>query len=154
MGDTLGCLAGARPAAGFDTPRALDDDTHRQAFDAWEIARRDVLAKWNFLSDKANLEPRVPAAMARASGVLRAHPPSELSQDQLDRAVDCLNAPYPERTIRTFRTAMAATADPAEQATNILGAIGTLGLEPYIPPEPLPEITADDVHLVCWLALT
>ena len=33
-------------------------------------------------------------------------------------------------------------------------AIGTLGLEPYIPPEPLPEITADDVHLVCWLALT
>ena len=88
------------------------------------------------------------------TGVLRAHPPSELTQDQLDRAVDCLNAPYPERTIRTFRTAMAATADPAEQAINILGAIRALGLEPYDPPQPLPEITANDIHLVCRLALS
>lgn len=28
-----------------------------------------------------------------------------------------------------------------------------LGLEPSPPPEPLPEITEDDVHLVCWLAI-
>ena len=154
MDDTLGCLNRARPPEGFDTPRTLDDDTYRHAFDAWEIARRDVLTKWNFLADKANLEPKVPAAMARAADALRGHPPPELTQDQLDRAVDCLTAPYPERTIRTFRTAMAATADPAEQAINILGAISALGLEPYEPPQPLPEITADDVHLVCWLALT
>ena len=33
--------------------------------------------------------------------------------------------------------------------------INTLGLEPYVPPEPLPEITPEeDVHAVCWLALT
>ncbi len=28
-----------------------------------------------------------------------------------------------------------------------------LGLQPSPPPEPLPEITEDDVHLVCWLAI-
>ena len=28
------------------------------------------------------------------------------------------------------------------------------GLEPYVPPKPLPEITPDDVYLVCWLALS
>jgi hypothetical protein len=28
-----------------------------------------------------------------------------------------------------------------------------LGLEPSPPPEPLPDITEDDVHLVCWPAI-
>ena len=32
--------------------------------------------------------------------------------------------------------------------------IRDLGLEPFVPPEPLPEITATDVHLVCWIAIT
>ena len=48
---------------------------------------------------------------------------------------------------------MKKTDDLAEQATEILNVIRTLGLEPYVPPEPLPEITTADVHLVTWLAL-
>ena len=48
---------------------------------------------------------------------------------------------------------MAGTEDPAEQAANVFGVVRSLGLEPYTPPQPLPEITPDDVHLVCWLAL-
>lgn len=28
-----------------------------------------------------------------------------------------------------------------------------LSCQPYEPPEPLPEITAEDVNLICWLAL-
>ena len=49
---------------------------------------------------------------------------------------------------------MNSSADPAEQAERILAVIRDLGLEPYTPPEPLPETTPDDVHLVHWLALT
>ncbi len=48
---------------------------------------------------------------------------------------------------------MKSLQDPAEQAQKILEIIRDLGLEPYVPPKPLPEITPDDVHLVCWLAL-
>ena len=48
---------------------------------------------------------------------------------------------------------MHASTHPGEQAELILGVIRDLGLEPYTPPEPLPEITRDDIHLVCWLAL-
>ena len=154
VADTLACLDRARPPDGFDTPRALDDDAYRLAFDAWAIARADIVKRWNHLADKANLEPRVPPALVRAAEILRAHPPADLTQDEIDRAIDSLSAPYPERTIRTVRAAMAATDDPAEQAEGILGVIRSLGLEPYVPPQPLPEITDDDVHLVCWLALT
>ena len=154
VADTLACLDRARPPDGFKTPRALDDDTYRLAFDAWGIARADIVKRWNHLADKANLEPRVPPALVRAAEILRAHPPATLTQDEIDQAIDSLSAPYPERTIRTVRAAMAATDNPAEQAEGILGVIRSLGLEPYVPPQPLPEITDDDVHLVCWLALT
>ena len=154
VADTLSCLDHARPSEGFDTPRELDDDTYRRAFDAWDVARADIVEKWNYLADKANLEPRIPPALARASEVLRTHSPAELTQDQVDRAMDSLAAPYPERTVRTIRAAMSASDDTAEQAREIIRVINALGLEPYVPPEPLPEITEEDVHAVCWLALT
>ena len=154
LADTLACLDRARPPEGVDTPRLLDEKTYRGAFDAWEIARADIVARWNYLADKANLEPRIPPALARASEILRTHSPAELTQDQVDRAMDSLAAPYPERTVRTIRAAMASSDNPAEQAHEIIRVIGALGLEPYIPPDPLPEITPEDVHVVCWLALT
>ncbi len=154
VSDTLGCLDRARPPDGFDTPRVLDDDTHHGAYEAWAVARADVVKQWNRLADKANLEPRVPAALARAGEILRSHPPAGLTQDRIDRAVDSLSAPYPERTIRTIRAAMAGADDPASQAETILDVIDDLGLRPYEPPQPRPEITEGDVHLVCWLALS
>jgi hypothetical protein len=153
VAETLACLDRARPPDGFDTPRVLDGDTYRGAFDAWSIARDDIVERWNLLADKANLEPKVPPALRRAADVVLAHPPAALTQDEIDRTIDAICAPYPERIIRTFRAAMAAD-DPAKQAANVLGVVRSLGLEPYTPPQPLPEITPDDVHLVCWLALT
>ena len=153
IADTLACLDRAHPRNEFDTPRILDDETYRQAFHAWETARNDVVNKWNHLADKANLEPRIPPALIRAAEVVRSHAPPTLTQDQIDRAIDTLHAPYPQRTIRTFRAAMKTTQEPTEQAEKILEVITNLGLEPYAPPKPLPEIAPDDVHLVCWLAL-
>ena len=154
ISDTLACLDRAHPADGFDTPRALSEDTHRGLFAAWPLAAADVLARWNHLADKANLEPRLPAALMRAADIVRDHAPDRLTQQEIDRAVDTLYAPYPERTVRSFRAAMNTITEPAEQAELILGVIRDLGLEPYTPPEPLPEITEDDIHLVCWLALS
>ena len=153
IAETLACLDRARPPDGFSTPRVLDDDTYRGAFDAWGVARTDVVKRWNFLADKANLEPKVPPALRRAADILRSDPPAALTQDEIDRTIDAICAPYPERIIRTFRVAMVGVEDPAEQAENVLGVVRSLGLEPYTPPQPLPEITPEDVHLVCWLAL-
>ena len=56
--------------------------------------------------------------------------------------MDSLAAPYPERTIGTIRAAMASSDNPAEQAQEIIQVIGALGLEPYIPPDPLPGTSA------------
>lgn len=151
--ETLACLHKARPPDGFGTDRQLDDATIQGAFAAWETARDDIVAQWNVMSDKANLEPKIPPRLRRAADILREHPPPDLTQEDLDRAIDTINAPYPERTIRTLQAATTSTEDPTQQAQNILNTIHHLGLQPYDPPTPLPEIRSEDVHLITWLAL-
>ncbi len=151
--EALACLDAARPPDGFDTPRRLDDAAVAGAFDAWARARADIVEKWNHLADKANLEPTVPPRLHRVAEVLEKHPPPRLNQDEIDRALDTIRAPYSERTIRTFQAAMVGTDDPKQQAEEIVRVIETLGLEPYEAPKPLPEIAPDDVHLVVWMAL-
>ncbi len=151
--ETLICLDRAHPPEGFKTPRVLTEQTATGVFAAWETAQADVVEKWNLLADKANLEPKLPREQERAAAILRSHAPPDLTQEEVDRALDTVCAPYPERTIRTFRAARQSSDDPRKQAEAILGVIEDLGLEPYAPPEPLPEITKSDVYLVCWLAI-
>ena len=152
--ESLACLDLARPPRGFETPRTLADDDAEGAFAAWKIAQDDIVSKWNVMSDKANLEPRIAPRLAKAAEVVRKHPPPGMTQGEIDRIIDTITAPYPERTIRTLAAALKTSTSPAEQAVEIIGVIDVLGLQPYVPPEPLPEITPDDVYCVTWLALT
>ena len=152
--DTLACLDRAQPPGGPGTPRILDEDAQRRAFDAWEVARAHIVESWNHNADPANLQPDIAPVLRRAAEMVRSHPPPELTQDEIDRAVDALQAPYQERVVRSVRSALNADGEPAEKAAAVIAVINDLGLEPYSTPEPLPEITPDDVHLVCWQALT
>ena len=152
--DTLVCLDRAQPLGGPGTPRVLSEEVLRQAFGAWEVARTHIVEAWNHNADPANLQPDIAPALRRAAELVRSHPPPELAQDEIDRAVDALQAPYQERVVRSVRSALNADGEPAERAAAVLAVIDDLGLEPYATPEPLPEITPDDVHLVCWQALT
>jgi hypothetical protein len=149
--DTLSCLDRAQPSEGWDTPRLLEEDVARGAFGAWDLARAHIVERWNYLSDPANVAPKIPVAMRRASQLLRDHA-THFSVDDLDRAVQALEAPYAERVLRLFRAAL-SVGEPAAQVEAVTALIDELGLEPPPEPEPLPEINADDVHLVCWLAL-
>ena len=151
--ESLTCLHLARPPRGFETPRTLADDDAEGAFAAWKIAQDDIVSRWNVMSDKANLEPRIAPRLARAAEIVREHPPPGMTQDEIDRIVDTITAPYSERTIRTLAAALKSSTSPAEQAVEVIGVIDVLGLQPYVPPEPLPEITPDDVYCVTWLAL-
>ncbi len=151
--DTLACLDHALPPGGFDHPRSLDPATYEQAFTAWLLAHASVETDWKRAADPANLTPPVPAAMNRAAELVRANRPSDMTVEEADRLVDALQDPYPERVVRSIRAALGSGGDPAEQVRTIATYAKDLGLQPSSPPEPLPEITEDDVHLVCWLAI-
>jgi hypothetical protein len=149
--DTLSCLDRVRPPNEWDTPRDLDADTYRSAFDAWDLARTQVVERWNFLADPANVSPTVPTVMRRAAQTVRDHA-TDVPIEAIDRAVEAIEAPYADRILRMFRNAMTID-DHRPRAARILELVNELGLEPPPPSDPLPEITKDDVHLICWLAL-
>ena len=153
-GDTLTCLDLSRPVDGYDTARALDARTRRLAFEAWIVGWQYLLDRWNFHADKANIEPKIRPLLKRAAELVRSNPPPDFDQSQVDKAIDSIQAPHTERTVRTIRRAMRRASDPADQAQDILTVVHSLGIEPYKPPQPLPEIRADDIHLVCWMALS
>lgn len=49
---------------------------------------------------------------------------------------------------------MAGEGTDAERAARLADEVTRLGLQPSEQPEPLPVITIEDVHLVCWQAIT
>ncbi len=153
VADTLTCLDTARPPGGFDTPRELSETTYRGVFDAWQHASNSIVESWNKAADPANLVAPVPLTMQRAAELVREHRPSSMTIEEADRLVESLETPYPERVLKLVRAAMASSDQPVEQVQAIAELAAEMGLEPSAPPELLPEIAADDVHLVAWLAI-
>ena len=148
--DTLRCLR--MITCREDTARLLPADLAEAAYSAWERAQRDIFEEWMFASDPANLQPRVRPALKAAADHLRKHPPNGLVQEELDRLIEAVEAPWGVRIEKQIREAM-ESATGASASAAIAQKVRELGLEPFRPPEPLPPIDLDDVALVCWLAV-
>ncbi|MSO38569.1 MAG: helicase [Acidimicrobiia bacterium] len=152
IADTLSSLSHAH--AEEQTARVLSDDVYRRAYDAWALAKRDVFDKWSFATHPANIQPSVPKAMRDAAEIVRSHPPEGLGQVEIDRLLDALEADYGVRTQRVIRSAIDSSTSPKVQGSAIAKAALSLGLEPAPAAKPLPVITPEDIHLICWMAIS
>jgi hypothetical protein len=150
--DTLACLAQARQAQGAE--RVLDDAVHARAYAAWDRARADIVMHWNDATDPANLAATVAPTVQRAVELVRRARPTDMPLDEADRLVDRLQTTYPPRILRQVRQVTGSAQSAPDQVRALARLADELGLQPSSPPEPLPEIEDDDVHLVCWLAIT
>ncbi|MQA88070.1 MAG: helicase [Streptosporangiales bacterium] len=153
--DTLTCLAHAEsgdPA----TPSLFAADEHQDlyavAFDAWAAAKAHVHEAWMFNADPANLTLSIPRVMREAAELVRtagAH-----LGDRQDDLVERLEAPYSPRIQRAIREVLTDDrADRRDKVDRLLSLADQLGLARQPAPEPLPPITSDDVHLICWTAV-
>ena len=150
--DTLACLAKAVSTPG--TERVLPEAMRQLAYDAWAVARDHVYQEWVVSTDPRNLKPAVPKPMRDAADLIRDHTPAGMTTVELHHLLDTIEAPYDTRTQRMIRQAMRAHDTPAEQVNALLAVVKDLGLQPPEEIKPLPEITAHDVHLITWMALT
>jgi hypothetical protein len=151
-GDTLSSLARARADA--TTIRSLSDAQRRGAYAAWASARAHILAEWQRGEDARTLQASIPKAMRDSAALLRQAPPlPNVTQDEIDAAVDAIEAPYAPRIQRMFRELLATAQSSSEKTVAILALIRDLGLRAAPAPEPLPVITEEDIHLVCWMGL-
>lgn len=152
-------LSGLRViACSRDTPRAAETpDLWQQAFAAWARARDDIYTEWMWATDPANVQPKIRPLFQRAAEHLRRHPPPDVPQERIRRAVEALEAPRSGRVERMVRDALdgfgTATRAPTEASLAVIERVEELGLEPYRAPPPLPEIDKDEVQLVCWMVL-
>lgn len=139
-----------------DTPRVLPDNMRLAAFDAWQQAREDIWQEWRGLTDPANLQPRLHPLNHQVAEFLRQNPPPKMSQEQVERVIDCALSPWSfaqEREIRMLFEDPAWNGNPRELAPRLAEKMEELGIEPFQPPEPFPPIQPGEIHLVCWLVL-
>jgi hypothetical protein len=143
-------LADCEEAAPGDVPALL----HDAVFDLWAAARDDILHEWEHRADPANLQPRIAAINRQVAAHLRRHPPPDLSMAQQNMVLDIVEAPWPTREEFALREAFRTPfSGPSARSTALAAHIMQTGLEPYVAPAPLPPATAEDVRLVCWLAI-
>ncbi|MCZ7528915.1 MAG: hypothetical protein M5U31_00355 [Acidimicrobiia bacterium] len=60
-------------------------------------------------------------------------------------------APHPERVLKLVRQAGASSEDPIDQVEAIVEVAREQAMQPAPPREPLPEVTEDDLHVICCL---
>jgi|1186.fasta_scaffold1085092_1 hypothetical protein len=77
-----------------------------------------------------------------------------MTRTAADELVARLNGNYNQRTQAAFRGVMRADTPEQDRADRIAELANEFGLQPAPPPQPLPAINVDDVHLVCWLAVS
>ncbi len=136
------------------TPRVVPAALGDAAFDLWEVARDDVWRSWMRETDPANLQPKVRPLNQRVAEFIRANRPPNDPSDEINRALDILESPWPRREEILLREWFAdESVAGAEKARRIVRKALETGLEPFNQPPLLPPIEKEDVRLVCWLGI-
>jgi hypothetical protein len=137
-----------------ETPRVLNDELARAVYDAWARARRSIFEAWSFETDPANLQPRIRRLNRDVASFLRAHPPPEVAQDRLHRALDAVESPWPRREEHLLRLVWErAFPTNRDKARALVEEIERIGAEPFHAPEPLPPISEEEIHLITWMGI-
>lgn len=150
--DTLACLS--LVTCTEETPRSLPDDLRESVYAAWAAARRDIYDEWTLATDPANLQPRVGPIFRRAAEHLGKHPPAGMTQTELDRTVEAIEAPWGAKIAKQLRAVLDSEELDAQGISQALvQKVRELGLRPYEAPEPLPVIDGDEIQLVAWMGV-
>ncbi len=99
-------------------------------------------------------QPKVRPLNLRVAEFIRAHPAVDVPEDEVNRALDVLESPWPRREEIMLRHWFEDENLPGVKLSKFLiEQIAGTGLEPVEPPEPLPPISAHDIQLLCWLGI-
>ncbi len=135
------------------TPRVLSEEMAQAAYEAWARARQSIFEAWTFETDPANLQPRIRKLNRDVAAFLRANAPADVDQQRFHRCLDAIESPWPRREENLLRIAWEKESPTsAERARHLIEEVERIGAEPFQPPEPLPPIGMDEVHLITWMA--
>ena len=137
-----------------DTPTWHPDSLQETVYDFWDTARSDVLDEWMEQTDPAKLQPDIRPLNLRVAEFIRANPPPDVSEDRLKLALETLESPWPRREEVMLRQWFnESELKGAALSRSLVDEIISTGLEPVVPPPPLPPIGVDDIELLCWMGI-
>ena len=137
-----------------DTPVWYPEGLRERAHDFWEVARKDILNDWMRKTDPANLQPTVRPLNHRVAAFIRGNIPPGISENSLNRALDILESPWPRRDEVNLRGWFNSGEHAGSmRAKFLIDQILDTGLEPVLPPKPLPLISPEDIELLCWMGI-
>jgi hypothetical protein len=136
------------------TPRHVLSSLNEAVFDLWQVAQRDIWTAWMRETDPANLQPKVRPLNQRVAEFIRANRPPDDDGQQVNNALDVLEAPWPHREEILLREWFRDETSSGFEKTRILvWNILDTGLEPFNQPQLLLPVEIDSVELVCWMGL-
>ena len=104
--------------------------------------------------DAEEVQPKVRPLNSKVADFIRSALPPDLAGDQINRALDVVESPWPRREEVMLREWFYDdTVAGVDKSRSLIKRILSTGLEPFNQPEPLPPIGFQDVELVCWLAV-
>jgi hypothetical protein len=103
-------------------------------------------------TDPKNLQPQLSRAVREAEALVRQNRPAEMTDTDHQRLCDTLAARFEPRVERAFTAALKAPS-MTDRVKAVVQVIDAFGLTPPESIKELPEIVADDIHLVAWTAL-
>ena len=135
-----------------ETLRHLPDDLRDQLFTLWDRAREDILRDRQDELDPAKRFASVPKAQRDAVALLTES--MTIDQAVLDQGIEALQVPWPLTVSRQLRSILDQTdASRAAKGEQIVAFIQQEGLRaPRLVVEP--PISRDDIHLVCYQAVS
>lgn len=148
----LACIGHAQPFP-TDAPREIPEKLMANIYEAWDLAKKDVHSRWQFLADPLNLQPKIPLAMRDAEALIRSNPDNNLTNEQVNDYSRKLLANYSPRIWRQFRRALRKDTTQ-QQISEIITLIDHFALTAPEPPKPLQPITLEDINLITWMAIS
>lgn len=113
-----------------------------------------IYNSWTYETDPANLQPKVPKLNRDIAEHLRKYPPPDFEQARLTRALEAVEALCSLREQKLLRVIFEKDfASHSAKSRALVEEIERIGLESFHAPEPLPPITADKMHLICWMGV-
>ncbi len=137
-----------------DAQISCPETLRRSVYDFWEIAQNHILRSWMRETDPANLQPRIRPLNHRVAEFIREQTLFETAFDQVRRALDILESPWPRREEIMLREWFETNElQGSEHANYLIGKIIETGIEPTDPPKVLPPISIEDIELFCWIGI-
>jgi hypothetical protein len=136
-----------------EVERHVPEEAIEKVFNAWETVRGEAHSAWQFLTDPNNLHADIPASFREAHAFVLANG-AFLGADRQRATLTRLEVVPGTRVQKYMRQALSGPGTSESIVENIIAVLDSNGLQVPVRPEPLQSISASEVRLICWMAVS